>query len=232
MASYHTINIYLCVVYYSLAHVIEASVRYDDIYVNLCLCIYIIMAKNIPFLLWNRGAWRFFHDTYFTIQVRGIRCTQHLHDSCPLTDVNQHFAAPGYRYYFKIGLLWRHRHMGQPLAIVASQWSIVPTGIYGRMMLRSTRVKGIAITCEALNCFAHDFIILHIVIHWETKQFIHVLGQFVCLLYLSFSHSRVSTRSINCGAVNCLVMSLPKGNAHGANDGFPAVGRKSKLFKR
>ena len=36
--------------------------------------------------------------------------------------------------------------MGQPLAIVTSQWSIVPTGIYGLMMLRSTRVKGIAST--------------------------------------------------------------------------------------
>ena len=35
------------------------------------------------------------------------------------------------------GLLWRHKHMGQPLAIVTSQWPIVPTGIYGRMMLRS-----------------------------------------------------------------------------------------------
>ena len=38
---------------------------------------------------------------------------------------------------FQNCLLWRHRHMGQPLAIVTSQWPIVPTGIYGRMMLRS-----------------------------------------------------------------------------------------------
>ena len=43
------------------------------------------------------------------------------------------------------GVLWRHRHMGQPLAIVTSQWPIVPTGIYRRMMLRSARVKVIAI---------------------------------------------------------------------------------------
>ena len=49
--------------------------------------------------------------------------------------------------------------MGQPLAIVTSQWPVVPTGIYGRMMLRSARVKGTAITCEALNCLAHDFCI-------------------------------------------------------------------------
>ena len=65
------------------------------------------------------------------------------------------------------GLLWRHRHMGQPLAIVTSQWSIFPTGIYGRMMLRWTQVKGIAITCEALN----DFIILHIVVEWFIVQY-------------------------------------------------------------
>ena len=111
-----------------------------------CISIYIIISKNIRYLLWNRGARRFFRDTYLTIEVQGIRCTNHLHDSCPLTDVNPHFTAPGCRYYLKIGLLWRHRHMGQPLAIVTSQWSIVPTGMYGRMMLRSTRVKGIAST--------------------------------------------------------------------------------------
>ena len=42
-------------------------------------------------------------------------------------------------------------NMGQPLpiAIVTSQWPIVPTGIYGRMILRSARVEGIAIT---LSC--------------------------------------------------------------------------------
>ena len=108
--------------------------------------IYIIISKNIRYLLWNRGARRFFHGTYLTIEVQGIRCTNHLHDSCPLTDVNPHLTAPGCRYYLKIGLLWRHWHMGQPLAIVTSQWFIVPTGIYGRMMLRSTRVKGIAST--------------------------------------------------------------------------------------
>ena len=50
--------------------------------------------------------------------------------------------------------------MGQPLTIVTSQWPIVPTGIYGRMLLRSARVEGIYIakTCEALSCLAHDFI--------------------------------------------------------------------------
>ena len=68
--------------------------------------IYIIIAKNIRYLLWNRGVWRFFHDTYLTIEVQGIRCTHHLHDSCPLTDVNPHFTAPGCRYYFKINSWW------------------------------------------------------------------------------------------------------------------------------
>ena len=129
----------------------KCSYIYSYIFgVFTALTIYIIISKNIRYLLWNRAGRRFFHDTYLTIEVQGIRCTNHLHDSCPLTDVNPHFTAPGCRYYFSKltadGLLWRHRHMGQPLAIVTSQWSIVPTGIYGRMMLRSTRVKGIAST--------------------------------------------------------------------------------------
>ena len=68
--------------------------------------IYIIISKNICYLLWNRGARRFFHDTYLTIEVQGIRCTNHLHDSCSLTDVNPHFTAPGCRYYFKINSWW------------------------------------------------------------------------------------------------------------------------------
>ena len=56
-------------------------------------------------------------------------------------------------------------NMGQPLpiAIVTSQWPIVPTGIYRRMILRSARVEGIAIT---LSCLVHDFITLHIVVEW------------------------------------------------------------------
>ena len=68
--------------------------------------IYIIISQNIRYLLWNRGAWRFFHDTYLTIEVQGIRCTNHLHDSCPFTDVNPHFTAPGCRYHFKINSQW------------------------------------------------------------------------------------------------------------------------------
>ena len=68
--------------------------------------IYIIITKNIRYLLWNRGAWRFFHDRYLTIEVQGIRCTNHLHDSCPFTDVNPHFTAPGGQYYFKINSWW------------------------------------------------------------------------------------------------------------------------------
>ena len=68
--------------------------------------IYIIIPKNIRHLLWNRGAWRLFLDTYLEIEVQGIRCTNHLYDSCPLTDVNPHFTDPGCRYYFKINSWW------------------------------------------------------------------------------------------------------------------------------
>ena len=68
--------------------------------------IYIIISKNIRYLLWNRGVWRFFHGAYLTIEVQGIRCTHHLNHSCPLTDVNPQFTAPGCRYYFKINSWW------------------------------------------------------------------------------------------------------------------------------
>ena len=111
----------------------------------------IIITKNIRYFLWNRGAWCFFHDTYLTIEVQGIRCTDHLHDSFPLTDVNPHFTAPGCRYYFKINSWW-------PIVMSSTHGpatsycdvTIVPTGIYGCMMLRSARVKVIAITCYFL----------------------------------------------------------------------------------
>ena len=63
--------------------------------------------KNIPYLLWNLGVWRFLHDTYLIIiEVQGILCTNHLHDSCPLTDINPHFTTPGCWYYFKINSWW------------------------------------------------------------------------------------------------------------------------------
>ena len=62
----------------------------------------IIIMKNILYLLWNWGAWRFFYDKYVTIEVQGIWCTDHLHDSFPLTDVNPHFTSPVCGYYFKI----------------------------------------------------------------------------------------------------------------------------------
>ena len=80
------------------------SIRLPPIYT--CICIYIIVTKNIRYLLWNRGVWRFFHDMYLTIEVQRIRCTYHSHDSCPLTDVNAHFTALGCQYYFKIDSWW------------------------------------------------------------------------------------------------------------------------------
>ena len=151
--------------------------------------IYIIISKNIRYLLWNRGARRFFHDTYLTSEVQGIRCTKHLHDSCPLTDVNPHFTANIISKLTADGLLWRHRHMGQPLAIVTSQWSIVPTGFYGRMMLRSTRVKGIASTRRErwLGSGGWKVEIIQTINSWVTH---------LCLLSSSFSDPRVSTRGI------------------------------------
>ena len=96
---YITFNLSFCNGY--IYHLFSSPVYYVAI-LKFVERIYIIIAKNIRYLLWNRGAWRFFNDTYLTIEVQGIRCTNHLHDSCPLTGVNPHFTAPGCRYYFKI----------------------------------------------------------------------------------------------------------------------------------
>ena len=105
--------------------------------------IYIIINKNIRYLLWNRGARRFFHDTYLTIEVQGIRCTNH---PCPLADVNPHFTAPGCQYYFKINSWWSivtsstHGPAASFCDVTMIHYS------HGYLLFRSTRVKGIAST--------------------------------------------------------------------------------------
>ena len=63
----------------------------DSFSPNFPLAIYIITAKNIRYRRWNRGAWNLFYNTYRTIDDLAIRCTNHLRNSCCLTDVNPHF---------------------------------------------------------------------------------------------------------------------------------------------
>ena len=88
-----------------MRHWAPLSLKQENIGIIYQNIIYITITKNIRYLLWNRWVWRFFHDTYLTIEVQGIQCTNHLHDSCPLTDVNPQFTAPGCRY-FKINSRW------------------------------------------------------------------------------------------------------------------------------
>ena len=45
---------------------------------------HIIIAKNIRYLLWNRSAWRSFHNIYQAFLAPCIRCTVHLCESCRL----------------------------------------------------------------------------------------------------------------------------------------------------
>ena len=78
------------------------------------------------------------------VEILGIRCANHLRDSCRLTGVNPHFSAPGADTISKLAavdLLCRHRYVSGPLAIVTSQWPIVPMGFYRRMALRSTSLR-------------------------------------------------------------------------------------------
>ena len=149
--------------------------------------IYIIISKNIRYLLSNRGVWRFFHDTYLTIEVQGIRCTHHLNHSCPLTDVNPHFTSPGCRYYFKIN----------------SWWPIVTSSTHGpaaRLKWRHNEPLFPRVSMDAWCWGRRELQGL------PAKPWIvwHMTSSFcIYIVVLSFSDSRVSTRGINCGAVNC-----------------------------
>ena len=89
--------------------------------------------------------------------------------------------------------MWRHRHMGQPLGYCDVTMSHCSHGyLWTHDVEAIPNNHSVLVEVDAsyrdclrsLNCVAHDFIILHIVV-------------------LSFSDSRVSTRGINCGAVNC-----------------------------
>ena len=88
--------------------------------------IYIIITKNIRYLLWNRGFWCSLNNTYPILLTLCIRCTNHFCDSCDLTDVNPHFIPSLLRLNQNVDLLWRHRYKSRPPAIVTSQWPIVP----------------------------------------------------------------------------------------------------------
>ena len=88
--------------------------------------IYIIISKNIHYLLWDWGLWRSLNNTYPIFLNPCIRCTNYLCDSCALTDVNPHFIPPLFRMIQNVDLLWRHRYKSRSPAIVTSQWRIVP----------------------------------------------------------------------------------------------------------
>ena len=88
--------------------------RHNDVIIASCarwVYIYIIISQNIRYLLWNRWAWRSLNNTYPIFVTPCIRCTNHLCDSCDLTDVNPHFIPSGLRLIKNVYLLWRHRYV-------------------------------------------------------------------------------------------------------------------------
>ena len=100
----------------------------EDLFLKYCHhhIIYIIISKNIHYLLWNRGLWSSLNNTYPIFLTPCIRCTNHICDSCDLTDVNPHFIPSLLRMIQNVDLLWRHRYKSRSPAIVTSQWRIVP----------------------------------------------------------------------------------------------------------
>ena len=120
--------------------------------------IYIIITKNIRYLLWNQGLWCSLNNTYPIFLTPCIRCTNHLCDSCDLTDVNWHLSRHLSRHcseWFKMltysdvinaragcQQLWRH-----------NDW-LFPRGCYGRFLSTMMRTMITAQwTAENISCF-------------------------------------------------------------------------------
>ena len=87
---------------------------------DILIYIYTVITKNIRYLLWNRGFWCSLNNTYPIFLTLCIRCTNHLWDSCDLTDVNPHFIPSLLRMIQNVDLLWRHRYKSRRPAIVTS----------------------------------------------------------------------------------------------------------------
>ena len=100
--------------------------NYVSTYMSHNMAIYIIITKNIHYLLRNRGLWRSLNNIYPIFLTPCIGCTNHLRDSCDLTDVNPHFILSLLRMIQNVDLLWRHWYKSRSPAIVTSQWLIVP----------------------------------------------------------------------------------------------------------
>ena len=86
--------------------------------------IYLIITKTIRYLLWNRRFWCALNNAYPIFLTPCIPWTNHLCDSCDLTDVNPHFIPSRLRMIKNVDLLWHHRYRSQLSAIVTSQWPI------------------------------------------------------------------------------------------------------------
>ena len=112
--------------------------------VTICLHqtwrIYIIITKNIRYLLWNQGVWRLLKNTYTIFLTPCIRCTNHLCDPCGLIDVNPHFIPSLLPMIQNVDLLWRHRYNGRQ-----QSWRhkdrLFPRGFYGRFFSTITDVE-------------------------------------------------------------------------------------------
>ena len=101
--------------------------NYNDFsYLNVFTeVIYNMITKNNRYLLWNRGLWRSLNNTCPILLTPCIRRTNHLCDSCDLTDNKPHFIPSLLRMIQNVDILWRHRCKRRSPAIVTSQWPIV-----------------------------------------------------------------------------------------------------------
>ena len=96
--------------------------------------VYILITKNIRYLLWDRGFWRSLNNTCPIFLTPCIRCTNYLCYSCNLTDVNPHFIPSLLRMMQNIDLLWRHRTRADRQQLWRHNYRLFPRGCYGRFL--------------------------------------------------------------------------------------------------
>ena len=121
--------------------------------------IYIIITKNICYLLWNQGLWRSLNNTYPIFLTPCIRCTNHLCDSCDLTDVNPHFIPWLLRMIPNVDLLWRHRAGRQQ------------NGCYGRF-LSTMLLRTVILICDPVFQQVALLILLNIIFLVSKRKYI------------------------------------------------------------
>ena len=119
-----------------------------DIYHLLYNC------EKYPLFPLKPMCWRSLNNAHQTFLAPCIRCIDNPYDSCGLSDINRILSRHCSRWFQNVDLLWRHRYMCRPLAIVMPQWQILlfPRGCYGRFLITMALGSVLEGICKIYVC--------------------------------------------------------------------------------